>query len=150
MVNTMYLTWRFHMKTREDELGIEEQFILERVDEPTLGRWCSGFTAAKNKAEELEVPLFAVWSNGDTCENCVALIKCLQQPTFKAWMSTSRCIFWFGCSSDTSYDDKLNGTGYKWTWKNKSLPLFPFVRLWWWVHNDLQVDVAASGHNWTC
>ena len=134
----------------EEGESVEAALLAERVLTPTQGKWCSGFTAAKNMADELEVPLIAVWSNGDKCENCVALIKCMQQPIFRTWMSMSKCIFWFGCCTDTSQDDKTNGTGYKWCWKNRSLSLYPFVRVWWYIGDHLQVDVAANGNKWTC
>jgi hypothetical protein len=138
------------MDTRdEEEDSVEAMLLAERVSTPTQGKWCSGFTAAKNMADELQVPLIAVWSNGDKCSNCVALIKCMLQPIFKTWMAMSKCIFWFGCATDSSQDDKTNGTGYKWCWKNRSIGLYPFVRVWWFP-GKLQVDVAASGDKWTC
>ena len=64
---------------------------------------------------------------------------------FTKWMASSKCVFWFGCSSDTSKDDKTNGTGYTWTRNNGSLSQYPFVRVWW---KAGKVDKAASGDYW--
>lgn len=129
---------------------IIQDFLNERVDTPTPGKWCSGFTSAKQYAEENEVPLISVWSNGEKCANCVSFIKCVMTTTFKNWMKDSGCIFWFGCSSDTSSDDKMGGTGYRWAWKNKMLNLYPFVRVWWKRDGVVKTDVAGDGNRWTC
>jgi hypothetical protein len=66
--------------------------------------------------------------------------------TFKKWMEASGCVFWFGCSSDKTADDKTKGTGYKWAWDNGKLNLYPFVRVWW---KAGKVDECQNGDYWT-
>jgi hypothetical protein len=120
-------------------------FLKSRVSKPTLGKWSSGFSTVKKYAEDNNVPLIAVWSNGDACGHCTTFETAVMNSKFVKWMSTSKCVFWFGCSSDTSKDDKLNGAGYTWAWKNQSLKLYPFVRIYW---KSGKVDKAESGDYW--
>lgn len=120
-------------------------FLKTRVSKPTLGKWSSGFTACKKYADDNKVPLIAVWSNGDACGKCVNFEKSIMQDDFIDWMETSKCVFWFGCSSDKTEDDKLNGTGYTWA-RNKKLTTYPFVRVWW---QEGDVDSYKSGSSWT-
>ena len=120
-------------------------FLKSRVSKPTLGKWSSGFSACKKYAEDNDVPLIAVWSNGDACGHCTMFETAVMNSKFTKWMGTSKCVFWFGCSSDTSKDDKMNGTGYVWAWKNQSLSLYPFCRVYW---KSGKVDKAESGDYW--
>ena len=65
------------------------------------------------------------------------------------WMDQSGCVFWFGCSDDTTKENKYGGTGYTWTGlRNKrygSLNMFPFMRVWW---KKGKVDEARGGDGW--
>jgi hypothetical protein len=106
-------------------------FLKDRVSTPTLNKWSSGFTACKNYAEKNNLPLIGVWSNGDKCSYCTKLEKAFMQSTFKNWMATSKCVFWFGCGTDTSTDDKMDGTGFTWARKKNVLTGYPFVRVYW-------------------
>ena len=54
-------------------------------------------------------------------------------------------MFWFGCSSDKTTDDKHQGTGFTWG-RNGKLTTYPFVRVYW---KKGKVDVAKSGNDWT-
>lgn len=122
-----------------------ETFLKSRVSKPTLNKWSSGFTAVKDYAEKNNLPLIGVWSNGDACGYCVNFEKSLMTTEFLDWQKTSGCIFWFGCSSDKTTDDKTQGTGSKWC-KNSKLTTYPFVRVYWKKGN---VDSNASGSTWS-
>ena len=126
-------------------MGTTSTFLKSRVSKPTVGKWSSGFSVVKKYADDNKIPLIAVWSNGDACGHCIMFEKSCMQSAFTKWMKTSGCVFWFGCSSDTSKDDKLNGTGYTWAWKNQSLKMYPFVRVWW---KAGKVDKADIGDYW--
>jgi len=52
-------------------------FLKSRVSTPTLNKWSSGFSAVKKFAESNDVPLIAVWSNGDACGHCINFEKSL-------------------------------------------------------------------------
>ena len=122
-----------------------ETFLKSRVSKPTLNKWSSGFTAVKEYAEKNNLPLIGVWSNGDACGHCVNFEKSLMTTEFLNWQKTSGCIFWFGCSSDKTTDDKTQGTGSKWA-KNSKLTTYPFVRVYW---KKGKVDSNASGSTWS-
>lgn len=125
-------------------MGTTSTFLKSRVSKPTVGKWSSGFSAVKKYADEKKIPLIAAWSNGDACGHCVNFEKSIMQSAFTKYMGTSGCVFWFGCSSDKTADDKKNGTGYKWV-QNGKLSMYPFVRVWWKAGN---VDKAESGDYW--
>ena len=120
-------------------------FLKSRVATPTLGKWSSGFSACKKYAEEKNVPLIAVWSNGDACGYCVNFEKSIMESAFTKWQASSKCVFWFGCSSDTSKDDKAQGTGFTWA-RNSKLTTYPFCRVYW---KGGKVDTYKSGNDWT-
>ena len=129
-------------------MSITTNFLKQRVSIPQPGKWSSGFTATKNYADSNGIPLVAIWSNGEDCSHCENLETALMKSTFKNWMASSGCVFYFGCNHDTSADDKYGGKGYTWCWKNESLSMFPFVRVWWKGHS---VDSAMTGdtlRNW--
>ena len=91
-----------------------ETFLKSRVNTPTVNKWSSGFTTVQKYAEKNNLPLIGCWSNGDACGNCINFEKTLMTSEFLNWQKTSGCVFWFGCSSDKTTDDKLQGTGSKW------------------------------------
>ena len=122
-----------------------ETFLKSRVNTPTVNKWSSGFTAVQKYAEKNNLPLIGCWSNGDACGNCINFEKTLMKSEFLNWQKTSGCVFWFGCSSDKTTDDKQQGTGSKWC-KNSKLTGYPFVRVYW---KKGKVDVSKSGNDWT-
>ena len=122
-----------------------ETFLKSRVNTPTVNKWSSGFTTVQKYAEKNNLPLIGCWSNGDACGNCINFEKTLMTSEFLNWQKTSGCVFWFGCSSDKTTDDKLQGTGSKWC-KNSKLTNYPFVRVYW---KKGKVDVSKSGNDWT-
>lgn len=126
-------------------MGTTSTFLKSRVSKPTVGKWSSGFSEVKKYAEDNNVPIIGVWSNGDKCGYCTNFENTVMNSAFMKWMASSGCVFWFGCSSDKTTDDKHGGTGYTWT-KNKKLSTFPFVRVWW---NGGKVDDCRSGNAWT-
>ena len=126
-------------------MGTTSSFLKKRVSKPTLGKWSSGFSAVKKYAEDNNVPLIAVWSNGDVCGHCVNFEKSIMESAFTTWQASSNCVFWFGCSSDTSKDDKTQGTGFTWT-RNGKLTTYPFCRVYW---KGGKVDTYKSGSDWT-
>lgn len=120
-------------------------FLKSRVTKPTVGKWSSGFSAVKKYADEHNIPIIGVWSNGDKCGHCVNFEKSCMQTAFTDWMKKSGCVFWFGYYGDTSTDDKQYGTGSQWA-KNSILTTYPFVRVYW---KKGKVDVSKSGSDWT-
>ena len=120
-------------------------FLKSRVSKPTVNKWSSGFTAVKKYADDNNLPLIGVWTNGDACGLCVNFEKTLMTSTFLNWQKTSGCVFWFGCSNDKTTDDKHQGTGFTWV-RNGKLTTYPFVRVYW---KKGKVDVAKSGNDWT-
>ena len=125
-------------------MGTTSDFLKSRVSKPTVGKWCTGFSAAKKYADDKKIPLIAVWSNGDACGHCVNFEKSCMQSAFTKWMASSGCVFWFGCSTDTTAEEKHGGAGYTFA-KNGNLTTYPFVRVWW---KSGKVDVAESGDYW--
>lgn len=121
-------------------------FLKSRVSKPTVNKWSSGFTAVKKYADDNNLPLIGVWTNGDACGLCVNFEKTIMKSEFLNWQKTSGCVFWFGCSNDKTTDDKLQGTGFKWARDGSKLTTYPFVRVWW---KKGKVDVAKSGNDWT-
>ena len=126
-------------------MGITADFLKSRVDKPTKGKWCSGFTAAKKYADDNGLPFVGVWSNGDSCGYCKKFETACMDSQFTKWMSKSGIVFWFGHSGDKTADDKLNGNGCKWARNTSSLKTFPFVRVWW---KKGGVDKYESGNYW--
>ena len=122
-------------------MSITTNFLKQRVSTPQPGKWSSGFTATKNYADSKGVPLVGIWSNGESCGHCELLEEVLMKSTFKNWMASSGCVFYFGCNHDTSADDKYEGKGFNWCHKD-TITAFPFVRVWWKGHG---VDCTMSG-----
>lgn len=126
-------------------MGTTATFLKSRVSKPTVGKWSSGYSAVKKYADAKGIPIIGVWSNGDKCGHCINFEKSVMQSTFKKWMATSGCVFWFGYYGDTSKDDKFEGTGFTWA-RNGKLTMYPFVRVWW---KAGKVDTCKSGDDWT-
>ena len=124
--------------------SITDKLLKTRVSKPTLGKWSSGFTAVKKYADSNNIPLIAVWSNGDACQHCINFETAVMNSTFTKWMASSKCVFWFGCSSDKTADDKFEGTGFTWV-RNGKLKTYPFVRVYW---KSGKVDKCESGDYW--
>ena len=106
-----------------------------------LGQWHADFSTVKKYADSKNVPLLAVWSNGDACGHCVMFEQCLLDSKFKTWAKTSGVAMWIGFGSDTSKEDKFEGTGFKFSRKG-TLTSYPFVRLYW---KKGKVDLCKSG-----
>ena len=109
------------------------------------GQWHAGFTKVKKYAETNKIPLIAVWSNGDACGHCIMFEEVLMKKIFKNWMTTSGCVFWFGCSSDKTADDKFEGTGFKFA-RNSKTTRYPFIRVYW---KAGKVDSYSDGGSWS-
>ena len=95
-------------------MGTTSTFLKSRVSKPTVGKWSSGFGAVKKYAEDNNVPIIGVWSNGDKCGYCTNFENTVMNSAFMKWMASSGCVFWFGCSNDKTTDDKHQGTGFTW------------------------------------
>lgn len=125
--------------------SITTTFLKTRVSKPTPGKWSSGFSACKKYAIDNGIPFIAVWSNGDKCGHCTLFEEAVMNKKFTTWMTTNKCIFWFGYYGDTSKDDKFEGTGFTWV-RNGKLTQYPFVRVYW---KPGKVDTYKSGGEWT-
>ena len=104
------------------------------------GKWHAGFSKCKAYATEHKVPLIAVWSNGDACSHCVRFESACNSATFRNWMATSGCVFFFAYPGDGG-DGKKESTAFHWCRKNVNTS-YPFVRIWWPAG---KVDVATVG-----
>lgn len=76
------------------------------------GVWYSNFSRVKKYAASNGYGLFGVWWSGDECPHCNEVMMAMLHSTFKTWMKSSGLLFWFGCGSDTSNEDKDNGVGW--------------------------------------
>lgn len=108
------------------------------------GVWHEDFSKVQKYANEHQIPMLAVWSNGDKCIHCVNFNKCILDSTFQKWQKSSGVVFWIGFGDDEYVPNQHGGAGYTFA-KNKKLTNYPFVRLYWKKGN---VDVAKSGDEW--
>ena len=106
------------------------------------GVWHAGFSKCKAYAKEHGVPLIAVWSNGDACGLCVMFETSCNNKTFKNWMKSSGCVFYFIYSGDHG-DGNIGSSVFHWIRNNKNTA-YPFVRVWWPKGN---VDIPTVGDN---
>ena len=114
------------------------------------GYWHAGLAKCQAYAKANNVPLIAVWSNGDVCGHCLNFESAVNHKTFVNWRKTSGCVFYFVHSGDKSGDAKCdNGAqkaaGYNFCDGGRHLSQFPFVRVVWWVNGKKKVDVAVTG-----
>ena len=86
--------------------SITDKLLKQRVNEPTIGKWSSGFSACKKRADSEEIPLIGVWTNGDVCGHCIDLEDVVLSKTFTNWMAKSGCYFWVGTCKDKTKDDR--------------------------------------------
>jgi len=125
-------------------MSVTTNFLKLRSTDSTikLNEWHNNFTACKNFAEANNVPLVAVWSNGDNCSHCTNLESYFLSDMYKDWMSTSQCVFWFGYCDDTNQEDKYLGTGFNWCYQKGKISQYPFVRIYW---QPGGIDVTKPG-----
>ena len=103
------------------------------------GVWLSNFSKAKAYATKQKVPLIAVWSNGDKCGHCIRFESACNSSTFKNWMKTSGCVFYFIYSGDKG-EGAIDSTVFHWI--RGSNTSYPFVRIYWPAG---KVDVKTVG-----
>jgi len=110
------------------------------------GKWHANWTKVKAYAEANNLPMIAVWSEGEACKYCTRLEKAMNLADFKLWMINSKCVFCFVCKSDA--DGKENGDFYKWTTPNGSAYNgYPFVKVYWVSDGKEKLNVSASGRS---
>ena len=110
------------------------------------GKWHSNWTKVKAYAEANNVPMIAVWSEGETCKYCERLESAMNLTDFKTWMSNSKCVFCFVCISDA--DGKENGDFYTWTRPTGSAYNgYPFIKAYWSKDGTEKVNISASGRS---
>jgi len=102
------------------------------------GYWHASFSKAKSYAAAKKVPLVAVWSNGDVCGHCVMFENAVNSATFRTWMKTSGCVFFFTHAGESA--GAVGGSVFHWIRKNNTS--YPFVRIYWPAGG---VDVATVG-----
>ena len=107
------------------------------------GTWHASLSKCKTYARDHGVPLIAVWSNGDKCGHCLNFESACNNSTFKNWMKTSGCVFFFTHSGESGGGQ--GGTAYKFCEGGKGLMQFPFVRVYWYVGGSKKKDVAVTG-----
>ena len=104
------------------------------------GKWHAGFSKCKSYAEKHKVPLIAVWSNGDSCGHCVNFETSVNHKTFRNWMASSGCVFYFIYSGDKG-DGAVGSSVFHWCRKNTNTS-YPFIRIYWPAG---KVDIATVG-----
>ena len=120
---------------------------LARSKAVVPGVWHADLAKCQAYARANEVPLIAVWSNGDQCGHCITFEQAVVKSDFTKWMKTSGMVFCFVYSGDGTYG-KEGGTPFNFCWgPSKSLNSFPFVRVYWYTNNGKtkKVDVAVAG-----
>lgn len=129
------------------KMGTTTNFLKLRSTASTikLNEWHNNFSAVKKFADEHNVPLIAVWSNGDNCGFCTTFEKAAMGTPFLNWQQTSQCAFWFGYCGDKSAEDKLRGKGFNWCYQNGKIKQYPFVR----IYLEGKIDVTKSGADLT-
>ena len=114
-----------------------------------LGKWHAGFDACLSYAKKNNVPIIAVWSNGDNCGHCITFEKAIMSATFTKWMKNSGCVFFFVTGSDA--DGRQGGAAFQFAkgvsegGKTNPYGIFPYVRLYWSVNGKKKVDAETSG-----
>lgn len=113
------------------------------------GYWHAGLKECQAYAKANNVPLIAVWSNGDVCGHCLNFESAVNNKTFVKWRKESGCVFYFVHSGDKNSATADNGAqkaaGYNFCDGGRHLSQFPFVRVWWYVNGKKKVDVAVTG-----
>ena len=116
-----------------------------RDKEVTPGVWHADLVKARAYAEANDLPLVAVWSNGDECGHCVAFENCIMSPAFRNWIKDSGIVFYLGLRTDDGSDGQegYHGTSFYWCCNNQNATLeWPYVRVWWKSHG---LDVIHPG-----
>lgn len=79
------------------------------------------------------------------CTLCNSFGATLNNSAFKTWAASSGVIFWAGCMTDKTSEERTSGTGCNWT-RSAGQRTYPFVRLYWKdKSNKVRVDHADSG-----
>lgn len=104
------------------------------------GKWHAGYSKCLSYAKDHNVPLIAVWSNGQNCGHCISFASACNSSTFKNWMKTSGCVFFF-----VTPDDADSAAGKAFAKTNNKTGVFPYVRVYWYVNGKKKVDVSVSG-----
>ena len=125
------------------------------------GKWVANFAKAKKYATDNNVPLVAVWSNGDSCGHCTTFEGAVNSSTFKNYMKSSGVVFYFVYSGDkgngttsksgTKADNgAIASTIFHWC-RHNEITAYPFVRTYWpsgkvdvWTDGD-KIDKKKSG-----
>ena len=107
------------------------------------GYWHASLSKCQSYARSHGVPLVAVWSNGDKCGHCLNFESACNNSTFKKWMKSSGCVFFFTHSGESG--GSQGGTAYAFCEGGKGLRQFPFVRVYWYAGGVKKKDIAVTG-----
>ena len=98
-----------------------------RTGAVTLGKWHAGYSKCLSYAKAHNVPLIAVWSNGQNCGHCITFSSACVSSAFKNWMKSSGCVFFFVTGKDA---DSTLGKDFT----RNSSGVYPYVRVYWYVN----------------
>ena len=122
--------------------GETSNLVKTRLSPSSAARpnvWLSSFSKARSYALANDLPLVAVWSNGDACSHCVKFESACNSTYFRNWMKTSGCVFYFTYPGDKG-DGKVGSSVFHWIRKGNTS--YPFIRIYWPAGG---VDVATVG-----
>lgn len=109
------------------------------------GVWYKGFNRVKSYALNNGFAFFALWTNNVDCSMCSTFGATLNKSAFKTWAASSGVIFWVGCKTDKTAEEKDSGTGYSWAW-HAMQPFYPLVRIYWKDKSGkVRLDKSFSG-----
>ena len=123
-----------------DETAILTKTRTAKGGAVVLGKWHAGLKKCQNYAKAKNVPLVAVWSNGQKCGHCVSFASACNSKAFTTWMKKSGCVFFFVTS-----DDADSAVGKSFARGNNSVGVFPYVRVFWTVNGKKKVDICSNG-----
>ena len=109
-----------------------------RTGAVVLGKWHAGYSKCLSYAKQHNVPLIAVWSNGQNCGHCITFSSACVSSAFTQWMKTGGCVFFFVTGQ---YTDSTVGKDFT----RNSTGVYPYVRVYWYVNGKKKVDVKVSG-----
>lgn len=104
--------------------SVAAQPFSEMQDTVERGVWCSDFNAAKDYADEHNVPMLVFWANPN-CTYCEALERACNKSDFKAWQAERQLVMAFGYGTSTKADAACKEFA-----KNPS-GNFPYMAVYW-------------------
>lgn len=125
----------------------------ESDDDICTYMWHDNFEQCMNYANNNNIPMITVWTNGLMCEDCNRLESALMDKKFREWQMENKIVYCMISSSDK--DGKVNSAAFNHiggyhtdVYERKTfynLTNFPFVNFWWMVDGDVKIDMCLTG-----